>query len=129
MEMCRETSPEGVHGATGNVKPNSLPFQPPHRNPLSLQTSLGPTTQGNFPKPPVGRARCRCPVLGSRSILPRAEPLLRLLFALGEDSQALSPDNFGTKQLPKAALLTNEGFQAFVLNPTLFSLQTAGGKK
>lgn len=61
---------------------------PRYRNPLSAQTSSGGITQRHFPKPTAGRAGGRCPMLGSRPILPGAEPLGRILFALGEDSQS-----------------------------------------
>lgn len=104
----------------------ATPPQPLPASPSLSTNPLGEEYPHGIPQPCSSRAGCRCPVLGS--IVPRAEPFGRLLFALGGASQALSPDNSGTKQFPKAPLLTNEGFRAFVLNPMLFSLQTAGKK-
>lgn len=65
---------------------------------------------------------------GAGSILTGEGPRVWLLFALMEDLQAPFQGNSGTKQFPKTVLLTNEGFQAFVLNPMLFSLQSAKKK-
>lgn len=81
--------------------------------------------------PTAAKAGCRgggSPMPGAGSILTWAGPRVWLLFALMEDLQAPFQGNSGTKQFPKAVLLTNEGFQAFVLNPMLFSLQSAKKK-
>lgn len=123
---CGSLRPAGRRLLATGLRSPAPPWSrhPCYPTPLPLQTSLGAKARRNVPNPTAGRAGRRSPGLGSR--LPGAEPLGRLLFALGEGPQALSTDNFGTKQFPKAALLTNEGFQAFVRNPMLFSLQTAG---